>query len=132
MKNLIPLIFIISIYGCNSKTTVYSIQFDNVTVNIPITVSDIKTQLNLEYQLYRGFRSKANNYEILLHLENYPIWTNSENVSEKFYANEKVVGITFISDDSDKIDYHLKTLSDEYSVVFKKIKETVITLLIME
>lgn len=120
MKKLIALIFILVSYSCNSKTPLRTIRFDKVTVKIPAMISEIKSQLNVEYQVYRGFRGKVDNYEILLHLENYPVWVNSKNVSEKFYANKKVIGITFISDDSTNLNSHLKTLSDKYSVTFKK------------
>ena len=72
--------------------------------------------------MYRGFRGKTDNYEIVLHLENYPTWVNSENVSEDFYANKKVVGITFIKDNCNDIDTYRETVAQRLSIVLIKDK----------
>ncbi len=116
----ILLIFSLLNISCNStaKNESDEIKFDNLKFTLPNKVSKIKEVGSLKYQVYRGFRGKSKNYDILIQLENYPIWVNSENVGEDFYLSKKVVGITFIKKNCIETKEIISTLAKQFPVNF--------------
>lgn len=93
------IIFISLMLSCSSSTTSnkeVSFTFDGQTYTLPSNVKDLQVKNQFIYFVYIGFRGQSENYTTVLQLDKSPIWVGSENVDESFYANKKVVGITFI------------------------------------
>jgi hypothetical protein len=108
--------------SCQSEHKKISVSFNGVDFSLPNKVLEVKNNYYFKYSTYRGFRSKIQDYEVVLQLKESPLWVSSENVDESFYDNQIVVGITFIAgiNKKEKVEYDLSILSKRYSKSFIK------------
>lgn len=114
------ILFISLMLSCYSSTTSgkkVSFAFDGQTYTLPDNVKDLQVKNKFKYFVYRGFRGQSENYTTVLQLDKNPLWVGSENVDESFYANKKVVGITFIQSTA-KIN--LNDIQKQIEVNYKK------------
>ncbi len=98
-KGLVILIYSLIfsfIMNCAQVVRPTSFIFSEKQVSLPNKLNRLKTEVELSYFVYRGFRGSIGGYELAIQLKNYPIWIGRKNIKESFYFEKDVVGMTFI------------------------------------
>jgi len=95
------------------------IEFDGQTFELPIKVDKAKEKLDLQYGYYSGFyKGNVNGKSIKTQLENYPLFTGSDNDKEESYYDNYFVGVTFFNKDK-TIEQIKNDFEKEYNKKFK-------------
>ena len=95
------------------------IEFEGQTFKLPMKVDKAKEKLGLQYGYYSGFYSgSVNDKSIETQLEDYPLFTGSDNDKEESYYDNYFVGITFFKDVK-SADQFKNEIEKKYNKIFK-------------